>query len=485
MSKSDRPVDFNLVPPGQTVSDQTPWPYPFSREEWEEVPPAVRAYVAALHQRLEQLEARLNRNSRNSNQPPSTDSPFQQAASSETEKKPPGKPGARQGHQGHRHVLLAPDQVVNYLPERCRCGETDIQDLKGFYVHQQIEMPEIKPNITHHCLQEGICVTCGRTVQASRDQIPLAARPGFGPRLAAFVSLMAGVLGASRREIQRLLADVFEIPASLGGIQKNMDRVSDAVAPHHDAIGDIARSEPVNHIDETSWHAQQGTRILLHWLWVMASHTVAFFRLLPGRSRKDFEALIGAWAGILVSDDYGLYRKWVNLRQTCLAHLIRKAQKLAESADPIIAAFGRRLRTELKLACRMARSGQGPPTVRQWNAHYMRVVNLLFDHNERKDEAGQLARALVRQLDSLWVFLEVHGVDPTNNRAERALRYPVTLREHGQGSKSDKGERWIERILSVRETCRLRGKRCFPVLVDAVRAHLEGRAPDISWLVVS
>ena len=480
MPEGDRPVDET---PAQPSADQQPWPYPFPREEWEQLPPGIRAYITALRQRLEQLEARLNRNSQNSNQPPSADSPFHKPASSAQERL--RKPGGRKGHKGHRHAFLAPDRVVDYLPERCRCGGTDIGGLKIYYVHQQVELPAIQPEVTHHCLHEGTCTTCGHTVQASRSQIPPIHQCGFGPRMTAFVALMAGTLGASRREIQRLLADVFEVPVSLGGIQKSLDRSSDAVAPHHQAIGDLARAAAANHIDETSWRSQRGSQVLLRWLWVMSNRTVAFFRLLPGRSRKDFEALIGTWAGILISDDYGLYRKWVNLHQSCLAHLIRKAQKLAESADPIIAHFGRRIRTELKLACRMARPGHGPPSVGQWNAHYMRVVALLFDHQERTDEAGKLARALVRQLDSLWVFLEVHGVDPTNNRAERALRYPVTLRQHGQGTKSDKGEIWIERILSLRETCRLQGQRCFPVLVEALSAHFEGRNPDLSWLPVS
>lgn len=472
---------------GGRTADDTPtqltaepsWPYPFPREEWERVPPGVQAYIAALQERLEQLEARLNRNSKNSNQPPSADGPFQKPASSE--KKAHRKPGGRKGHKGHRHAFLAPDRVVNHLPRPCTCGGTHFTNLTISYTHQQVELPEIKPEVIHHCLHEGTCIACGSTVQASRDQIPPAQRCGFGPRLTAFVALMAGILGASRREIQRLLCDVFAIPASLGGIQKTIDRASDAVEPHHQTIGEIARCAPVNHIDETSWRSQH----LLRWLWVMANQTVAFFLLLPGRSRKDFEALIGTWTGILISDDYGLYRKWANLHQTCLAHLIRKAQKLAESTDPVLARFGRRIRAELTLACRMARPGHAPPSVGQWNAHYMRVVTLLFDHNERTDEAGKLARALVRQLDALWVFLEVHGVAPTNNHAERTLRYPVTLRQHGQGTKSEKGERWVERILSVRETCRLRGQRSFPILVDALRAHLEQRAPDLSWLTAS
>lgn len=476
MPDGGRPVDDA---PAVAATEKPSWPYPFPREEWEQLPPGIRAYITTLQQRLEQLEARLNRNSKNSNQPPSADSPFQKPASSE--KKPHGKPGGRKGHKGHRHAFLVPDHVVNHLPELCTCGRTDFTDLKVFYIHQQVELPEVKPDVTHHCLNEGTCTTCGRRVQASRNQIPLVERSGFGPRMTAFVALMAGILGASRREIQRLLADVFEIPASLGGIQKTIDRASDATKPHHEAIAAIARSAPVNHIDETSWRSQN----LLRWLWVMTNKAVAFFRLLPGRSKKDFEALVGTWTGILISDDYGLYRKWANLHQTCLAHLIRRAQKLAESADPILANFGRRIGTELKLACRMARPEHGPPTVGQWNAHYMRVLTLLFDHNERTDEAGKLANALVRQLDALWVFLEAHGVDPTNNHAERTLRYPVTLRQHGQGTKSDKGERWVERILSVRETCRLRGHRSFPILVDALRAHFEHRAPDLSWLTAS
>lgn len=481
MPESGRPL---TEPPTQPPADPSGWRYPFSREEWEQLPPAVRTYIAALEQRLEQLEARLNRNSKNSNQPPSADSPFQKPAADG--KKSPGKPGGHKGHKGHRHAFLAPTHELHYRPERCTgCGGTHFADLRVYYTHQQVELPEIKPDVSHHCLHEGTCTTCGRTVQACRSQIAPGDRPGFGPRMTAFVALMAGVLGASRREIQRLVSDVFEVPASLGGIQKSIDRSSDAVEPHHDAIGDIARASEVNHIDETSWHSQRGSVVTLRWLWVMANKAVAFFRLLPGRSRKDFEALIGAWTGILISDDYGLYRNWVALHQTCLAHLIRKAQKLSESADPVVARFGRRIRAELRLACRMGRSGQDPPTVGQWNAHYMRVVSLLFDHNERTDDAGKLARALVRQLDCLWVFLEVNGVDPTNNHAERTLRYPVTLRQHGQGTKSDKGEVWIERILSLRETCRLQGQRCFPVLVDALRAHFEGRAPDLSWLPIS
>jgi transposase len=74
------------------------------------------------------------------------------------------------------------------------------------------------------------------------------------------------------------------------------------------------------------------------------------------------------------------------------------------------------------------------------------------------------------------------GVEPTNNRAERALRFAVLWRKLMQGTYSDKGDRWVERLLSVRETCRLRGILMFPVLVDAVTCSFNGQLPDVSWI---
>ena len=75
-----------------------------------------------------------------------------------------------------------------------------------------------------------------------------------------------------------------------------------------------------------------------------------------------------------------------------------------------------------------------------------------------------------------------HSYDPTNNLAERLLRFLVIRRRVSGGTQSEKGNRWIERIATLRETCRLRGKRSYPLLVDAVRARFDGRTPDLSWI---
>lgn len=73
-------------------------------------------------------------------------------------------------------------------------------------------------------------------------------------------------------------------------------------------------------------------------------------------------------------------------------------------------------------------------------------------------------------------------METTNNRAERALRFALMWRKRSQGTASDKGSRWVERILSLKETCRLQARSTYTILVDAVRCYFHGQLPDISWL---
>jgi len=179
-----------------------------------------------------------------------------------------------------------------------------------------------------------------------------------------------------------------------------------------------------------------------------------------------------------VSDGYGVYQDWVQQRQTCLAHLIRTARGLAARHDPDLAACGTWALRELQRLCQMAKA---PPTGGEWRAWYARFCKLIEQYQERADDAGRLARRLVREMASLWVFLCEEGVEPTNNDAERALRFAVLWRKRSHGTASDKGNRWVERMLSLRHTCRQLGQSTFDVLVDAVTSLFGGCQRDLSW----
>ena len=440
-------------------------------EDWHQTPTSVRHHFLSLLKRVETLEARFNQDSSNSSRPPSTDSPAKKRAR-RTQAAERRKPGAKPGHPGHHQVLLEPTSSVSLLPDACACGHRGLAEVTLYHTHQVIELPVIRPDVTHWRLYQGRCLACGTLCKAS---LPSEHTSGYGPRLTGFVGEMAGIVGASRSAVQALCASVFSIALSKGAIQKMVDRVSEAIGPHYTAIGEVARTSLVNYIDETSW--------LLHgdrqWLWVMANPAVAYFQIHPNRSKAAFVQLIGDWTGILVSDGYRIYQSWEGLRQSCLAHLIRAAKGLAECVDAGIAHFGSRVHAELQRLCHM---GTERPTVGQWRAWYARFSALVNQYTARPDKAGTFARRLKREGESLWVFLDVQGVEATNNIAERAHRFGVLWRKRSQGTCSEKGNRWVERVLSLRHTCRIRGRPTFPLLVEAVSCLFKGEKPDLSWI---
>ena len=212
----------------------------------------------------------------------------------------------------------------------------------------------------------------------------------------------------------------------------------------------------------------------------MATAAVAFYLVHPKRSQEAaFKELVHHWQGILVSDNFSVYQDWVNKRQNCLAHYISEARQLSESTDNQIATFGEQALRLLQQLCHFAKV---PPIARKWKNFYSRFLLLLILHEGAGNPAGQLARSLASEMDSLWVFLKEHGVEPANNRAERALRFGVIWRKRSFGCQSGKGARWVERILSLKKTCRLKSKPSFTVLLYLIGTYFKEQEPDLAWL---
>ncbi|MFP4035829.1 MAG: IS66 family transposase [Desulfovermiculus sp.] len=433
--------------------------------------------ILCLTRRIHELEAKLGESSSNSNRPPSSDPPHtrQKREKPKTENKGGAKrrPGGQPGHKGHRQKLLEPTEVKHIHPEGCECGSPSFADQGVYYTHQEVELPPISLIVRHFQLHQTQCTTCGRV---HKPQAPKGHTTGYGPRFSALVALLSGDHGDSRETVQRFCLQVLGLHLSTGTVQNIINRSSQAILPHYEAIREKAHSFAVNHADETPWYQARG---VLQWLWVLCNTQVAYFMIHSKRNKEAFKALIDKWAGILVSDNFGVYRKWVNLNQTCLAHLIRKALALSEHKDQEIAKCGAWAYKELHRLLEMANA---PPSKGQWRAFYARFRRLISLYRDRKDQAGTFVRSLERLHDNLWIFLLVEGVEPTNNLAERMLRRGVLWRKRSLGTESESGDRWVERILSLTQTCRLQNKLCYPVLVDAIDAYFNEKEPDLSWI---
>ena len=470
---------------------------PIAPETWEKLPPEVQAYIlflenalrqalariAQLEQRVKELEARLNRHSGNSSQPPSQDPP--QAPRNRKEKSG-RKPGGQVGHQGNHRELAPPekvDKIIEHRAETCPHCHSALQSAAARPVerYQVWELPEIQPVITEHRLSAGWCPHCQTWV---KPELPAeVGRNAFGPRLQAWVAILTGRFRQSRRQVVDLLRELCGVSLSLGSIQNLCEETSEALAvPYREAKEAVTPAEMV-HLDETGWK-EKGKR---HWLWVAVTSMTTVFMVSCSRGRQALKELIGeSFQGILHSDRWGAYNIVDPLqRQLCWAHLKRDFQALSERqtrAGPL-GEWGLREIKRLFAAWHRYQAGELTWTQMRWElvpvrTRLGRLLRLGASCGDPKAEA--LCRNLLKLWPALLTFALVPGAEPTNNRAERALRSAVLWRKGCFGNQSDNGSRFTERILTTVATLRQQDRNIVEYVVSAIQAHRTGQlAPSL------
>jgi transposase len=281
------------LPPAPPAVDPL-WPWPFPPEDWEKTPLSVQAaflalaatvrrlqaQVTQLQAQVDELTRRLGQSSQNSSRPPSSDSLTQkeQRKKSRRERRREGvsrKQGGQPGHPGRGGQLLEPTEpTLQAPPTVCRrCGKTHFRDLTGSHLHQCIEVV-VRRQVQHVECLAGTCVHCGtRNV----GQPPPGFQTGYGPFLTALTGHLTGLVPTTRRALIDVLGSVFDVPIELGTSQKLVDRCSQALKPHYDAIGQAVRRAPVNYVDETSYYLCHD----LQWLWGMVNPREASTRCSP------------------------------------------------------------------------------------------------------------------------------------------------------------------------------------------------------------
>ena len=89
-------------------------------------------------------------------------------------------------------------------------------------------------------------------------------------------------------------------------------------------------------------------------------------------------------------------------------------------------------------------------------------------------------RDILKREEALWTFVDVPGVEPTNNLAERQIRPGVLWRKGSFGTQSAAGSRFVERIMTVVSTLKQQGRNVLDYLAEACEAANQGRpAPSL------
>lgn len=453
-------------------------------EQLRQVVAEQQAQIAALQEQVAELQERLGENSQNSSRPPSSDGPGVIRPAKRT---PSGrKPGGQPGHEGHQRELVREaevDEIVRLKPRRCRRCGSRLHGADGAPSrHQVMELPPVRPHVTEYQLHTLSCARCGRTTTASLPEgVP---RGGFGPRVQAVAAVCTGVYHLSRRTTVGLMADMFGVPMSLGALSACEHAVSEAVKePVAEAHVYVQQQEDVTYADETGWRE----RLRRAWLWVAVSPLVTVFLVQAGRSQAAAQVLLGhCLKAILITDRCAVYGQWaVEQRQLCWAHLLRDFTAFTERRGPA-AEVGLALLAEAKtMFAQWDRVRAGTLSRRGfWLAMCplrKRVEDFLRQGEALADtRTARTCRNILKLRPALWTFIDLPGVEPTNNTAERAARRAVLWRKRSFGSHSAAGSRYAERMLTVAATLTQQSRNVLDYLTQSSTARLLRRpAPSL------
>lgn len=399
-----------------------------------------------LQSRLEQLEREAARQA----------APFRRRQRKKVDPAKKKRPGRKGGHAGtSRSVPPYVDQRVEVpLPCCPSCGG-DVQDRSPLTQYIE-EIPPIRPHVTRLVTWSAECPSCGEVrsthaLQTSSGQG--AAGVQLGPRALALATMLNKKMGLTMRKTCSLLKTLVGLSITPGGLSQLLTRVARKVAPEYGQLREQIRGSDAVFADETSWWVGGPG----WWLWVFATPQGAtFYRVAESRASQVVKDVLGDdFSGILVSDCLSSYDPVHCRKHKCIAHHLQAISKARDRPDT-----------------------KDPSYLDEWTKLFKQVIALWHERDQhsaahliaeksRLDawvdrllnrpciQPGDLAvqNRLLKQAAHLLGCLEDPAAEPTNNRAERALRPAVIARKLSCGNKTDAGRRCWQILTSLAATC--------------------------------
>lgn len=440
--------------------------------------------IQALEKRVHELESELakaRKNSSNSSKPPSSD-----IVKPSKKKKGEGKRkiGGQPGHKKNERMPFATEEIdcfYDYTLDVCPSCHGELSPAnEAPRIVQQIEIVETPVLIDEHC---GKAYWCERCQKVHYAPLPRKIVEGglAGPRLTALVAYMKGRCHASYATIQSFLRDMAGIDLSTGYLVKLVAKAGAALETPYNELLDLLPHEFIVNVDETG-HKTNGDKF---WTWCFKAELYVLFKIDKSRGSKVLIEVLGeAFDGVLGCDYFSAYRKYMNdfniAVQFCIAHLIRNIRFLIDLPDKATVAYGEALLAQIREMFGVIHRRE-ELTKAAFEKEMARQRSLILEvatTGVPDAKEAQNMRARFKDYgDAYFKFITTPGVEPTNNIAEQAIRFVVIDRHITQGTRSEKGQRWCERIWTVMATCALQKRSPFDFLLDAVEAYFSGAKP--------
>lgn len=356
------------------------------------------------------------------------------------------KPGQKEGHDGITRAKPVPTMSIELIEEKCPHCKSKLG--KPFKTISKIieEIPEPQPvTITEYRINHYKCSRCNNEIIA---QSPFPEQSNFGANTLAHVTLLKFDDRLPLKKVCSALERQFNLDISSATVFDMTRRVSDNLEIEYNSIKkSLRRSKSVN-IDET------GMRVggLNFHLWVFTTEKFTLYVIRKSRGKNVIEEILGKeYKGVIGSDGWVSYSSYTDKMQRCWAHLLREAKYLASEHNS-----AQSLYEGLKKIYEKATSKKPPSKdeliteMRQW-----------IDYAECYKELRKFAITIGNGIEYWFTFLDYKNVEPTNNRAERALREMVVQRKIIGTLRNEKGTTIMERIMSCITTWKQKGLNPF------------------------
>ena len=359
------------------------------------------------------------------------------------------KPGQKEGHIGTTRTKPNPTFTLEIIEEKCPHCRAKLG--KPYKTTSKIieEIPAPQPvEVTEYRINHYRCLNCNNEIVA---KAPIPNESRFGANALTHVTLLKFEDRLPLRKVCSSLERQFNLNISSATVFDITRRVSDKLEKEYNKIKSaLKRSKSVN-IDET------GMRVggLNFYLWVFTNKKFTLYVIRKSRGKGAIEEVLGKdYKGIIGCDGWTSYSSYTDKIQRCWAHLLREAKYLAEQFDSATSFY-----QGLKRIYEKAKSMKPPSKedlileMRQWT-----------DYADCFKELRKFSVTVKNGIEHWFTFVGNKNVEPTNNRAERALRELIVQRKIIGTLRNDKGATIMERINSCIVTWKQRGLNPFTEL---------------------
>ncbi len=356
------------------------------------------------------------------------------------------KPGQKHGHTGVTRITPHPTLTIEAMAEKCPHCNSQLG--KPFKTTTKVieEIPEPQPvEVTEYRINHYHCPRCHREISAKAN---LPENSSFGYNTLTHVTLLKFEDRLPLRKVCSTLKRQFNLTLSSGTVFEITERVSDKLSSEYQKMRAILRRSEAVNVDET------GLRVggLNFHVWVFTNKEVTLYVIRKSRGKDVLEEVLGKnYKGVIGCDGWTSYISYTTNIQRCWAHLLREARYLAEEYSS--ATF---LYAGLKEIYEKGTSKK-PPSKEE----LMLEMKQWIDYAGCYTELRKFAVKMRNGIEYWFTFLEKVGVEPTNNRAERALRELIVQRKIMGTLRNEKGATIMERVVSCIATWKQMGLNTF------------------------